>query len=264
MVKKISTGTEQLLAYEENGEIVLTLNNPKYKNPLSEELTPYLRKILKKISKDSKYKLLTIQGAGNSFCSGGNIKKMDSNSNIQIKYSIKDKIRDLEKKQLELTYLISSLKIPTIAIITGAVAGAGFSLALSCDIRIGNSNAFFISNYSNIGLSGDYGISWYLTSLLGAARAKEIMFLNERIYAKKSYEIGLLNFLFQKNFKNAVDKIKNNILSQPPATIKLIKENITFSVENNLKKSLHQEAKNLIKSSTSLEHKLAIAKFNKN
>ena len=135
MVKEIKTGTSQLIVEEIKQIVTITLNNPKYKNALSEDLTPYLRKILKKISKDSKYKLLIIRGQGNSFCSGGNVKKMLTNDRTE-NISVKSKVNSLIKKQIELTYLISSLKIPTIAVVTGAAAGAGFSLALSCDIRI--------------------------------------------------------------------------------------------------------------------------------
>ena len=167
MVKKIVSGTKQLLVSEEDGVLTITLNNPKYKNALSEQLTPYLRNILITISKKDNYKLLILKGKGDSFCSGGNIKKMAPDKK-KINQLAKDKINDLYKKQLELTYAISSIKYPTIAAITGPAAGAGFSLALSCDIRVGNKNAFFLSNYSKIGLTGDYGISWYLTSLLNS------------------------------------------------------------------------------------------------
>ena len=262
MVKKLITGTKQLIVEEINQTVTITLNNPKYRNALSEELTPYLRKILKKISKDSKYKLLIIRGEGDSFCSGGNIKKMQNTNKIK-KMPIKNKVNSLIKKQMELTYLISSLKIPTIAIVTGAAAGAGFSLALSCDIRIGNSNAFFLSNYSKIGLSGDYGISWYLVKILGVSKAKEIMFFNERIYSKKAYELGILNYLIDNNFDLELDKIINNIVSQPISALKLIKMNINFAPNNSLTKSLELEAKNLIKSSMSKEHRKAILKFKK-
>ena len=81
MDKKIHTGTEELIATYNKGIVTLTLNNPKYKNALSENLSPYLRRILKKINKDSKYKLLVIRGSGDSFCSGGNIKGMKVKKN---------------------------------------------------------------------------------------------------------------------------------------------------------------------------------------
>ena len=148
--------------------------------------------------------------------------------------------------------------------ITGPAAGAGFSLALSCDIRVGNKEAFFLSNYSKIGLTGDYGISWYLTNLLGPSKAKELMFCNHRIYADEAYKIGILNFLFTKSFESNLKNFLDNLLSQSHYALKLIKKNIDFAGNNNLRKSLRLEAKHLIMSSNSEEHKLAVAKFKKN
>ena len=182
-----------------------------------------------------------------------------------IKSKNTEKINDLYVKQLELTHLISSLEIPTIAVVTGAAAGAGFSLALSCDIRIGNKEAFFLSNYSKIGLSGDYGISWYLTNLIGSSKATEIMFCNNRVYADEAYQIGILNFIFKNNFEKNLKLFLNNLLSQSNYALKLIKKNIRFAASNDLKKALMLEAKHLVMSSNSKEHKLAVAQFkNKN
>ena len=79
MVKIIPTDTKQVILTEDNDVITITLNNPQYKNALSEELTPYLRTIVKELKKQNRYKILLIRGKGDSFCSGGNIKKMNSN-----------------------------------------------------------------------------------------------------------------------------------------------------------------------------------------
>ena len=230
MIKILPSGTKQLILTEDTDVLTITLNNPQYKNALSEDLTPYLRKILKKLTKKNKYKILVIRGKGNCFCSGGNIKKMNDSKNDSRKKD-KEKINDLYKKQLELTHLISSLEMPTIAVITGAAAGAGFSLALSCDIRVGNREAFFLSNYSKIGLSGDYGISWYLTNLLGSSKATEIMFCNNRIYANEAYKLGILNFLFTKNFESNLKSFLENILVQSHYALKLIKKILNLQGE---------------------------------
>ena len=261
MPKIINTGTDQLLANYNKGIVTLTLNNPKYKNALSEKLTPYLRRILKKINKDSKYKLLVIKGSGNSFCSGGNIKGMEE-KNIKGKKTVK--IKSLIKKQRGLTGLLYSLNIPTIAAITGATAGAGFSIALACDLRVGNKDSFFISNYSRVGLSGDYGISWFLTNQFGASKAKEIMMLNNRIYADEALRIGLLNFCFKKDFDKKLETICNDIVSQSSLAIKHIKSNINAASYFELHKSLEMEAYNLIDCSDSIEHKIAVKNFKKN
>ena len=122
---------------------------------------------------------------------------------------------------------------------------------------------FFLSNYSKIGLTGDYGISWYLTNLLGPSKAKELMFCNERIYADEAYKIGILNYLYSKNFESNLKKFLENLLSQSSYALKLIKKNINFAGNNNLRKTLKLEAKHLIMSADSIEHKLAVSKFKK-
>ena len=260
MVINLPTDTKQLILTEDNDVLTITLNNPQYKNALSEELTPYLRTILKKLKKQNKYKILLIRGKGDSFCSGGNIKKMNTRKSS---LSFNKKVANLEKKQIELTGLIHNMKIPTIAVITGAAAGAGFSLALACDLRIGNTEAFFVSNYSKIGLSGDYGISWFLPNLLGESKAKEIMFLNNRIYADEAKEIGLLNVLIKKDFEERLKSIVNEISKQSQIAMKYIKSNISSAKKNKLNQSLKLEAYHLIKSADTNEHKNAVINFKK-
>lgn len=263
-MKNLNTNTSQLITTVDSNHVVtITLNNPRYMNALSEELTPYLRKILKKISKDSKYKLLIIRGQGRAFCSGGNIKKMSKGSIYVKSKTQKQKIMDLEKKQKELTGMIYNLKIPTLAVITGAVAGAGFALALSCDLRIGNKDAFFVSNYSNIGLSGDYGISWFLSNLLGESKSKEIMFLNDRIYYEEALQIGLLNKLINKNFEKELQKITASLSNQSTIALRYIKKNIIMSKNHSLDKAFKYEADHLIKCTYTQEHKNAVANFKK-
>ena len=99
MVINLPTDTKQLILTEDNDVLTITLNNPQYKNALSEELTPYLRTILKKLKKQDKYKILLIRGKGDSFCSGGNIKKMNSNKKNIRKKNISSKIALFKSKK---------------------------------------------------------------------------------------------------------------------------------------------------------------------
>ena len=263
-MKYIPTDTEQLIVKEDpNNVITIILNNPQHMNALSEELTPYLRKTLKNINKDNKHKLLIIRGAGKAFCSGGNIKKMLVKKSVKVNKSFAEKVSSLNKKQKELTGMLYNIRIPTLAVITGACAGAGFSLALACDLRLGNRDAFFISNYSKIGLSGDYGISWFLSRLLGESKSKEIMFLNNRIYCKEALHLGLLNLLIEKNFEKEVKSIVDILCSQSTIALKYIKKNIMLSKDSTLNKSFKYEAEHLIKCSQTKEHKIAVSKFKK-
>ena len=90
------------------------------------------------------------------------------------------------------------------------------------------------------------------------------MFINDRIYSKEALSLGLLNLLCNnRDLENTLDSLKNRILSQSTYALKLIKMNINYAIENNLKNSLKLEAKNMIKSSTSTEHKIAVKNFKK-
>ena len=89
------------------------------------------------------------------------------------------------------------------------------------------------------------------------------MFCNYRIYADEAYKIGILNFLFKKKFENNLKNFLDNLLSQSHYALKLIKKNIEFAKNNNLRQTLKLEAKHLILSSNSKEHKLAVSNFKK-
>ncbi len=89
------------------------------------------------------------------------------------------------------------------------------------------------------------------------------MFCNNRVYADEAYQIGILNFIFKNNFEKNLKLFLNNLLSQSNYALKLIKKNIRFAASNDLKKALMLEAKHLVMSSNSKEHKLAVAQFKK-
>ena len=261
-INHLETGTKQLLAQIENNIITITLNRPEAKNALSENLTPFLRKILKSVKKDKSIRLLIITGNGDAFCAGGDIKSMNINKKNKNQITSNKKIKNLQKKQLELTGTLYSLKIPTIAILKGVAAGAGLSLALACDLRIATTNTFIISGYSKIGLSGDYGITWLLAKITNTSIAKEIMFTNRRISAQEAKSLGIFNQVYSKNLlAKKMKEILNNIVNGSPESINLIKNNINNSMHYSFKKALNKEAINLVKSALTEDHKEAIKAF---
>ena len=104
-----------------------------------------------------------------------------------------ERVAQLRERQRTLTGVLVGLRKPTIAALPGPAAGAGLSIALACDIRIAAETAFMSTGYARIGLTGDYGVSWLLTRLTGTARARELMFLSERIDARRCETLGLVN-----------------------------------------------------------------------
>ena len=107
--------------------------------------------------------------------------------------SYEERLADLQERQRLLTGALVAVRKPTIAALPGAAAGAGLAIALACDIRIAAKSAFGSTGYLRVGLSGDYGIAWLLTRLVGTARARELMFTAEKVDAERCEPIGLVN-----------------------------------------------------------------------
>jgi len=263
---EIETGTRQLLSHIHGNIGIITLNRPESKNALSDELTPALRQQISKFNRDKRVNSLIITGAGDAFCAGGDVKSMNSSKNKNEGWgkdqSDEETIKDLQVKQMTLTHVLYNFSKPTIAAIPGAAAGAGLSIALACDFRFVNENAFLIAGYGKIALTGDYGMSWLLPRIVGVSKAKDIMFSNKKILAKEGLKICLFdNIVKGDNLLKSTLEYANLLGSFSPLALKAMKKNINNSYELNLEEALHQEAIELIKASKSNDHKEGIKAF---
>ena len=101
--------------------------------------------------------------------------------------------RDSLRGAMEASRLLHQIPKPTIAMIRGPAAGAGLSLATACDLRIASTTAIFTTAFVKVGFSGDFGITYFLTRLVGTAKARELMFLSDKIDAAEALRIGLVN-----------------------------------------------------------------------
>ena len=155
-------------------------------------LTPALRKTIAILDDDDRVGCVLITGAGDAFCAGGDVSGMGSGTikNLGTPPSNKEKIDTLLEKQKTLTKRIYEANKVTIAAMPGAAAGAGLSIALACDLRIASDNAFITTAFGNIGLSGDYGASWFLPRLIGLAKAKELFYTGDRVLASECEAVG--------------------------------------------------------------------------
>lgn len=243
------TGTEQLLFSFDDGVAVLTLNRPERRNALSDELTPALRQSLLDLELREAVRCIMITGAGNAFCSGGDISGMGSGaSTAEPQLTHADRVRALQHKQDTLVLRMQQLDKPIVAALPGPAAGAGMSIALACDLRVACESAFLTTAFCNIGISGDYGGSWHLAQLVGPALAKELYFLGERIEAKEAAAMGLLNRVYPDDmFRESALGYAKRIAHGPTTAIRMMKKNINAALTADLATVLNLEAEHTVR-----------------
>lgn len=260
MGREVDTGTDQLLCRVADHVATLTFNRPEKRNALGDIVTPALREMLLVLEVDPDVRVIVLTGAGKAFCAGGDIKGMSSSTPDD--RPLDDKIRTLQHRQQTLTLRLHELPKPTIAALPGAAAGAGMSIALACDIRIGAASAFYAPGFAAIGLSGDYGGSWQLTKIVGPAKAKEIYFTGRRVQAQEALTLGLLNeVVADDDLQSRTAELAAQIAAGPPLAIRYMKQNINRAAENDFKTCLDWEADRLVRVAQTEDHKEAVRAF---
>jgi enoyl-CoA hydratase/carnithine racemase len=258
---EVDTGTGELLCEIRDRVAVITLNRPEARNALSDHLTPALRRMIKQCGDDPNVGALLITGAGTAFCAGGDVKGMGSNSN-KTEMTFEERVADLRTKQRTLTGALVAVRKPTVAALPGPAAGAGMALALACDIRIAAESAIMSTGYARVGLTGDYGIAWLLTRLVGTSRARELMFLSERIDARRCEMLGLVNrVVADAELGENAFALAKSLAEGPSIALARIKDNLDHAVSANFLDSMDHEAENMVRSARTTDHKEAVRAF---
>jgi enoyl-CoA hydratase/carnithine racemase len=260
---KIDTGTGELLCVVRDRVAIITLNRPEVRNAMSDNLTPALRSMIKICGEDPEIGALLITGAGTAFCAGGNVKGMGAHRDKKrLEMSHEDKVADLQERQRLLTGALASVRKPTIAALPGPAVGAGLSLALACDIRIAAQSAFVSTGYLRVGLSGDYGIAWLLTRLVGTARARELMFTAEKVDATRCETIGLVNRVVPDDkLQSEAFAMARSMAEGPTLALRYMKDNLDEALFFDFATARDQEAERLTRLTTTADHREAVQAF---
>jgi 2-(1,2-epoxy-1,2-dihydrophenyl)acetyl-CoA isomerase len=184
--------TEETVRYETRGAAALiTLNRPQSLNSFTRQMHRELWAALDRIEADASIRAAVITGAGRGFCAGLDLSELDlkpgpglaerANPGPVIEEAFNPTVRKLQ-----------ALRVPTIAAVNGVAAGAGASLALTCDLAIAAPGASFVQAFSKIGLIPDAGGSWFLVKRLGLARAMGCAMLGDKLSARDAKEQGLI------------------------------------------------------------------------
>ena len=151
---------------------------------------------------------------------------------------------------------------PTIAAVGGPAAGAGLSLALACDLRYMTASAVMTTAFAKVGFAGDYGGIWFLSRLIGSAKARELYYFSDRVNAAEAERLGLVNAVFPDDtFEADVMARAKQIAAGPRIAYRYMKENFNRSMNGDLFECMDMEAAHHIRTGQTDDHKEAALAF---
>ena len=243
----------------DRGLLTVTLNRPDRRNALNAELCGLLVDILERAARASEVRAVLVTGAGGTFCVGGDVKAMAEASGPELGVDVR--VRQL-RSRMDASRLLHDMAKPTVAAIAGAAAGAGLALALACDLRIAGESAKITTAFGKVGLSGDFGGTYFLTQLLGSARARELYLTSPVLTAKEAHAIGMVTRVVPDAEVEAVAHDLAMSLAQGPSiTLGYIKRNINNAETMSLEECFDAEAIHHSRSGETLDHKEAAKAF---
>ncbi len=227
--------SQKHLVIEKLGPVLsLTLNRPESLNAFSPEMILGLTEAIKNAENDDDVRVIVLSGAGRSFSAGGDVKTMGQANGIQVYEHI--------GKLNELILTMKGIEKPIIAAVHGFAAGAGFNLALACDLIVAAEDSKFALSFSQVGLVSDGGGSYLLPRLIGPHLAKQFFFTAEPIPAERLYQLGVINYLFPlEKLQEETIKLALKLAYGPSKAFGKQKKLIEHSFTSTLEEILEEE-----------------------
>jgi 2-(1,2-epoxy-1,2-dihydrophenyl)acetyl-CoA isomerase len=235
----LETGTEQLAARVERGVATLTMCRPEARNALTVEMLVGLERALDAAERADDVGCVVLTGGGGAFCAGGDVKAMAASESPRRDEarrrgdtprrppSLDARVVAQRRQQRATAGRLYAMPKPTVAALSGAAAGAGLALALACDLRIAASDAVLVTAFAQVGLSGDFGGTYFMTHILGAAKTKELYLLSERVDAMHAERLGLVSRVVPTaSLAAEAQSLGERLASGPRVAYRYMKENI--------------------------------------
>lgn len=245
MTREIPTDSPHLTAVVDDlGVAVITMDRPERRNALTDDMLAGLGAALADCDASSDVRCVVLTGAGGAFCAGGDVKGFaEGGGAAGGSLSWDEGVHQQRLNHRATSGVLFEMPKPTIAALPGPAAGAGLSLALACDLRIAVDTAIMTTAFARVGLAGDYGGTWFLTQLVGPAKAKELYFSSARIDMATALDLGLVNTVVgSDDFDSAWRTLAASLAAGPPIAYRYMKENINRSVTAELRTILDLES----------------------
>jgi len=216
----------------------IKLNRPDKLNAFGGPMREEILDVLAKIGADDAVRAVIVTGEGRGFSAGGDIdhlKRLRENND-------EEGFRQVLANGQRITKTMRSLPKPVIAAVNGPCAGAGFSFALGCDIRIASDAATFGASFSRIGLHPDWGGSWFLPKLVGSANACQLIFTGSMISAEEAQRIGLVNRVVpHAELMPTALELATTVAKSAPRVVRLAKQSIYRSLSSDMESAFTRE-----------------------
>ncbi|HEX5406221.1 MAG TPA: enoyl-CoA hydratase-related protein [Pseudonocardiaceae bacterium] len=262
--RTIETGTTDILGSVRDGVGHIMLNRPESRNALTPEMLTGLAALLTEMETADDVGAVLLSGAGKSFCAGGDVKAFAARGGEGGGSSTAspERIERQRAVQADTVGRIYSLSKPVVAALPGAAAGAGLGFALAADMRIGTPKTVMVTAFAKVGLSGDFGTAWLLHRLIGPARARELMFLSERVDPDTCLELGLLNrIVVAGELDERAHELAVRLANGPRLALRHMKENLLHADSASLAESMDHEVPNHMDCGVSEDHRAAVQAF---
>ena len=252
----VSGVSEQLVGYcVRDGVCVVTLDRPDALNALDTTLMKQLVEALTDASDDAAIRCVVLTGAGRGFCVGGDLRAIakaasERSASLDVAAVEAPKVSSIERRtrwvrrSAEASRILHEMPKPTIAMVNGACAGAGLSLAAACDFRHAARSAVLRSAFTSGGVSGDYGGSWLWTHILGTAKARQLYLIDQKRTAQEALEFGLIDAVHDDaELEGAVMALAAKLAALPGQAAAYAKVNLNAAMTEKFSESLDRESR---------------------
>ncbi len=249
-------GFSTILLEKSEAVVTLTLNRPEARNAIDLVMREEMVAALDEVEADESVRVLILAGAGEHFCAGGDVKAMRAKRHTAAEG--RARVELLNRMVLKL----ANFPRPTLAMVDGFAVGAGFNLALCCDLIVASDRARFGQLFAKIGLVPDGGGTYFLPRLVGLARAKELVFTADLIDAQEAWRLGLVNRVVPAgDLRQATFQLAHRIAEGPPQALALAKQLLNRAVSLDLAAALGLEAFAQSVALTSEDHQEGLKAF---
>lgn len=251
---------QDLLEVVKDGVATLTMNRPDRLNALSGSMLDGLLEALPRLADDPEVGVIVLTGAGRAFCAGGDVKAMAEGREFG-GVTLEERAQAL-RARMEVSRWLHEMPKPTIAMVRGAAAGAGLSLALACDLRIAGDGARFATAFARVGYSGDFGGSWFLTQLVGTGKARELYYTADIVDAAEALRLGLVNRVVPDGrLEEETLVLAGRLARGPRVAYRYMKRNMNAAETAALKDCLDLEAWHHTRTGQTEDHREAARAF---